>query len=149
MIVSKPKAHTLLSLGAFLIIVYSLLGYTLHNYLVAETKAFYQYLIFIILTPIALAITFKVLWGYKVVRLGKNRMEVHFPTRFKKAVFSLREVNSWQETVINTKRGPFKEIAITYNQNKKIKLTNQENTQYDQVLGYFQKKCGRMRLKDK
>jgi len=148
MIVSKPKIHTLLSLAAFLAIVYSLLGYTLYHFIEAESKAIYQYLILIILAPIALAITFKVIWGYKIVRLGDNLMEVQFPTRFKKARFKLKQINSWKETVIKTKRAPFKEIAVTYDHKQKVKLTNQENTHYDEVLNYLNKKCGRVKLKD-
>lgn len=147
MIVSKPKIHTLFSLVAFLVIAYSILGYTLYHFLHAENKAIYQYLILIILTPIALAINFKMFWGYKIVSLGGNLMKVHYPTRFRKTSLKLKEINSWKETVIKTKRGPFKEIAITYNQNQKVKVTNQENTNYDQVVSYLQKKCGRLREK--
>ncbi|MGI9545524.1 MAG: hypothetical protein ACR2MX_19840 [Cyclobacteriaceae bacterium] len=148
MIVSKPKVHTLFSLGAFLVIVYGILGYTLYHFLQAEDKAIYQYLIFIILTPIASAISFKMFWGYKIVRLGGNLMEVKYPTRFIETKLKLKEIDSWKETVIKTKRGPFKEITITYNQKQKVKLTNQENTHYDQVLGYLQKKCGKLRERE-
>lgn len=148
MIVSRPKVHTLFSLGAFLVIVYSILGYTLYHFLQAESRAIYQYLILIILTPIALAINFKMFWGYKIVRLGGNLMEVVYPTRFRKTRLKLKEIDSWKETVIKTKRGPFREIAVTYNQNKKVKVTNQENTHYDQVVSYLQKKCARLREKD-
>lgn len=146
MIISKPKGNTLFALSMFLIICYGLLGYTLYNYLNDAKHFWYQYAIFIVITPIALAVTYKTIQGFKIIHIGKDKLLVHYPILFKKKSFNLKHLESWEETIIKTQGSFFKEIMLKFSADK-VKLTNQENGEYEKVLAYLKKKLSSKKLK--
>ena len=59
---------------------------------------------------------------------------------------SLKEMVHWEETIIQTKTGVFKQLEITFPK-KTIKMSVQENTLYKEVVNYFKKKQSNKRKK--
>lgn len=143
MIVSKPKPSTLFSLGAFLFAAYGLFIYTLIDFIHSDQKALFQYLIMFIIGPIALGVTIKILLSYKIIKIGKEKIEISYPFRFKVYQFKLKQIESWKEVIIKTGTKFFKELTLTFENKYKIKLTKQENSSYDEIYGYLKKKCPR------
>lgn len=139
MIVSKPKGNTLFALSMFLLICFTLLGYTLYNYFNNEVHHWYQYVIFVVVTPVSFAVLIKTIKSYKIVRLGKGRLSVDFPFLFKSKVFNMQDLVCYSEDVIKTQGSDFKELTIKFDRDK-VKLTNQENSEYSKIYAYLKKK---------
>lgn len=139
MIVSKPKGNTVFSLSMFLIICYSLVGYTLYQYLSHEEQFWYQYGILIIITPIAISVSIKVARTFKIVNLGKGQMTVKYPILFKVRKYNLKQLEQWEETIIKTQGTVFKQLIMRF-EKEKVGIANQENTEYDKIFEYLRKK---------
>ena len=139
MIVSKPKGNTIFSLSMFLIICYTLIGYTLFQYLSKEEQFWYQYVIFVIITPIAISVSIKVARTFKIVTLGKNQMTVRYPLLLKTRKYNMKQLEQWEEIIIKTQGTVFKQLSMQFGK-EKVGLANQENTEYHRVFEYLRKK---------
>lgn len=139
MTVSKPKGNTVFSLLMFLIICYSLIGYTLFQYFSHEEQFWYQYAILIIISPIAIGVSIKVARTFKIVHLGKGQMTVRYPLLFKTRKYNMKQLDQWEETVIKTQGTVFKQLDMKF-ENEKVGLANQENTEYHKIYKYLRKK---------
>ncbi len=149
MIVVKPKINTLLSLGIFITICLSVSGYTLSVMIGSNSIQWYQYLIVLILTPLALGILFKTLLGYKRVEVGKNKITVYHPIRFSNQSYQVKEIRQWTEQNVKTAGSTFKELNILFDSGKKLSLSLQEHTNYLDLLKYLKKKCSSQYVESK
>lgn len=145
MIISKPKYSTLFSLVIFLAIAYGLVIFTLINFMSAEQKAVYQYAILILISPIAIGVTIKILYSYKTIKIGRGKLVIHYPFRFKSLDFKLRQIEKWEETIIKAGSNVIKELSITFEDQVQVKLTKQENSAYEEIINYLKKKCPKKR----
>lgn len=139
MIISKPRGNTLFALGMFLLICFGLLGYTSYNYFTYEHRYWYQYVIFLIITPIALVVLWKTIQSYKIIRLGKGKLSVTYPFFFKEQVFYMKDLEYWEEEIIKTQGTAFKELRLNFKSGK-IGLSSQENGGYNKIHAYVKKK---------
>ncbi len=139
MIVSKPKGNTLFALGIFLLLCLALLGYTLYNFINYESRYWYQYVIFVVVTPVALAVIIKTINSYKIIRLGKGKLSVNYPLLLKKRVMQLQDLISCSEEVIKTQGADFKQLTINF-EREIVKLSNQENSEYPKIYSYLKRK---------
>lgn len=140
MIVSKPKANTVVALTLFLILIFISFFLLLNSLLTNES----YWILKLILAPVVLAIGFivlgKLLGSMKVVKLGKGSIHVYYPiTRMKKDIH-VKDILGWHEEVIKTKNGEFREVKVLYDKKKILKLSNKENTEYESVVKYLKKK---------
>lgn len=143
MIVARPKINTLLSIGIFIALCFGISGYMLSLILESGRTVWYQYALVIVPGPLALGLLTKTLLGYKRVEIGKNRIGIQFPLRFKKVSFTLKEVKQWTEQKVKTAGGTFKELVILFDNGKKLTLSLQEHTNYLDAVKYLRKKCAR------
>lgn len=143
MIIAKPKIGTLFSLGLFVILSLGLASFTAYHMFNATTIAWYQYLIVIILFPLGLGLAVKVVLGYKIIEIGKERIEVRFPVKFKKESHKLKDIERWKETTVKTATGTYKEVDIRFSDKKQLTLSYQEHTDYPKVVKYLKKRCAR------
>lgn len=144
MIVNKPKLGSLFSLTVFLVLIYSAIGYQLIHF----RQAIYQYILLIILTPIALGVTFKILWGFKTVRIEKGNFYVSFPFRFQKYTKNLSELKAWKQDNIQTKNGLYKQVKVEFEDGKHFTMSMQEYSNYERTLQYLKKKSAKKELKN-
>lgn len=142
MIISKPKGNTLFALGMFLLICFGLLGYTLFNFITYDVHYWYQYLIFIIITPVSFVVAIKAIKSYKIIKLGKGKISVDYPFLLKKQAFNMQNLESWTEEIIKTQGTDFKELKLKFSHGK-IHLTSQENSEYLKIYSYLKKKYPR------
>lgn len=87
----------------------------------------------------ALAVTYKTVLGYKKIAISRNRVDVSFALSLVKKRYYFKELNYWQETIIKTTSGVFKELSLHFNKRKIIKLTMQENDNYEKVKAFMHK----------
>lgn len=145
MIVSRPKTNALFAIFVFLMICFSL-GIVNLNILLEGGGRWFNYLIVIITFLIGFSIVLKQLIGFKIVTVGEGTFKVGKPFLFRGYQFKIKNIVSWEETVIKTKNGNFKELTILQDSGKKLKLTLQENTNYKEVIGYLVKKVNKKRV---
>lgn len=145
MIESKPKTNTLFSLGIFMALALGVSGYTLRWMYLGGEAAWYHFAVVGVLAPFGLAVLAKTILGYKVVRIVKEKVVVHYPFRFSRSVFAFKSLKNWQETTIKTASGPFNQLEIRFAEGT-IKLGKQENTNYGRVLGYLTRKHAKKRI---
>jgi hypothetical protein len=145
MIVSKPKVSTLFSLSMFLLLIYSALFYTASALISTDNKPWYLYLLIAILAPVALVVTAKVALGFKIIRIGQGVIKVNYPLSFRKKEYQQQELQSWQETVIKTKSGVYKELRLNFPGKTKVTLSNHENESYEDVLKHMNKRHSRQK----
>ncbi|MTI31762.1 hypothetical protein [Xanthovirga aplysinae] len=143
MISISPKKNTLFSIAAFLLIAYGIVFYQLFKF----TGAIYQYILIVILTPIALGITLKVTLGYKTMELGKGKVKVKYPFLFRKKDYKMNELSFWTETTIDTRKGQFKELALKFKERKAERINNQEHLNYDKLYRYMKKNFPKKQFK--
>ena len=142
MIVSKPKFNALFAIIVFLIICFSL-GLINLNILVKGDARWFNYLIVAVTLPIGLSILIKQLAGFKIVTVGGETFKVGKPFLLSGYQFKLKNIDWWEETTIKTKNGEFKELTISQDTGKKLKLTLQENSNYKRIRDYLSKKVAK------
>ncbi|MBL6447309.1 hypothetical protein JMN32_13400 [Fulvivirga sp. 29W222] len=143
MIVAKPKVGTLFSLGLFIAISLAVAIYTASFMIDNSDIAWYQYVIVIILFPLSLGLAAKVIFGYKIIAIGKEKLDITFPTRFKKKSYKIKDIDYWKETQVKTATGTYKELEIQFDDKKQLSLSYQEHTDYPKVVNYLKKKCAK------
>jgi hypothetical protein len=139
MIASKPKTSTAFSVGVFLLLSYGLLIYTLRGFIISDQPAIYQYIILLIISPIAIFVSFKFIKGLKYISIQKSQMEVRSFFGLIKKKYHLNELEKWEETIIKTTNGTFKELKFIFIPNAKVTVSNQEQTNYDKLFSYISK----------
>ena len=142
MIVSRPKFNALFAIFVFLIICLSL-GIVNLNIILKGGAQWFNYLIVVVTFLIGFSILIKQLVGFKVVTVGEDTFKVAHPFIFRGYQFKIKNIQMWEETVINTKNGQFKELTIGHDPGKKLKLTIQENSNYKSIRDYLAKKAGK------
>lgn len=139
MIVSKPKFSTLFSLLVFLALAYSLSAYLLLRMSASEAPSLWMTIMVSIAIGAALAVTYKTISGYKTIYISKNRIDIHFAFSLIKRKYYFKELLHWQETVIKTASGLFKELTLHFEPKRKVKLTMQENSHYEKVKAFMKR----------
>ena len=61
--------------------------------------------------------------------------------------FKVKEITSWEETIIKTKNGYYKELSVRTESNILLKLTLQENSNYEKVKDFLQKNAAMKKMK--
>lgn len=143
MIVVKPKVSTLFSLGIFVAACLSISGYTLSIVLTSTNPEWYHFATTAFLGSLGLGLLFRMVFKYKVVSIGKESINIKFPTRFKLKSYPLKEVKMWNETAIKTAGGKYMEVEILFTDMKKLSLSMQEHTNYANLIKYMKKKASK------
>ena len=143
MIVSKPKSQALFAIAVFVLICFGLGGYNF-KLIVEGSTWFFNWIMAIVFLLIAHVLMFRQLFNYKIVSLGNEKIQVWYPLRFKTIRGDLRDIEYWEETVIQTKTGLFKQLEVKFPR-RTIKLSIQENTRYQEAVNYLIKKQPRKR----
>jgi len=146
MIVAKPKVGTLFSLGIFIAICLAVSGYAIGHMISGKTILWYHYTLGLIFFPVGLGLLFRLLLGYRVIKVAKGRFNINYPSRFSQKTYKLGEIDKWKETEVKTVSGTFKELEILFNDRKKIKVSIQEHTDYLQLRKYLTKKCAKLKV---
>ncbi|MEJ2005672.1 MAG: hypothetical protein P8X57_12055 [Cyclobacteriaceae bacterium] len=148
MILVKTKASTLWSLGLFIILCLAGGIYGLINLLKDVHAPWYNYVLVVILLPLGLTLLIRMLLSYKNIRIGKGKVEVHYPVRGKKITFRVKDIESWKEESIKTPSGTYRELQIKYSGRKKLDISMQEHTSYKETVVYFQTKAASKKEKN-
>ena len=145
MIVSKPKSKALFAMGVFIIICFGLGGYNFT--LIAKGSTwFFNYIMAIVFLLIAHVLMLRQFFNYKIISIGDNKIQVWFPLRFRTIRGELKDLDHWDETIIQTKTGVYKQLDIVFPK-RTIKMSFQENTKYQEAVNYFKKKQSGKRKK--
>ena len=145
MIISKPKSKALFAMGVFIAICFGLGGY---NFILITKGStwFFNYLMAIIFLLIAHILMLRQIFNYKVISIGNDKIQVWYPLRFRTVRGELKDMSHWDETIIQTKTGVYKQLDIVFPK-RTIKMSFQENTRYQEAVDYFKKKQQRKRKK--
>lgn len=143
MIVSKPKSQAIFAIGVFVIICFALGGYNF-RLVVGGSTSIFNWLMAIVFLLIAHILMFRQLFNYKIISLGNEKVQVWFPLRFRTIRGNLKDMEHWEETIIQTKTGIYKQLEIKFPE-RTIKLSIQENTKYQEVVNYLKKKQSKKR----
>jgi hypothetical protein len=145
MIISKPKKQALFAISVFTLICFGLGGY---NFILISQGStwFFNYLMAIIFLLIAHVLMLRLMFNYKIVSIGNNNIQVWYPLRFRTIRAPLNEMEYWEETIIQTKTGVFKQLEIVF-PTRTIKMSIQENSFYQEAVNYLKKKVAQKRKK--
>ena len=143
MIVSKPKKQALFAIGVFIFISLGLGGYNL-MLILKGSNWFFNYIMVIVFIPLAAIFILRQFWNYKIISVGKDKIQAWYPFRFRTFRAPIKEILEWEETIIQTKTGIFKQLEVRL-YNRTIKLSIQENTHYQELVNYFKKKLPKLK----
>ncbi len=143
MLISKPDIKTLSALAAFLFLDFSLLFYLLFTQIGSERTSISIYPIILLLLIVGLVVLIKVVRGYKILTIDKQKIKVKYALSYKNFECKLNELDSWEEIIIQTKKTPFKELKLQFRQGNIVKITNQENTNYNKVYQYMERNASK------
>jgi hypothetical protein len=141
MIVSKPKPQALFAIGMFVLVCFSLGGYNL-SFIIKGSTWFFNYVMAIVFLPLGFILLIRQMINYKIISVGNDKIQVWYPLRFNTLRAPLNKVEYWQETIIQTKTGVFRQLEVVF-PSKTIKMSVQENSNYKEVVNYFKKKLAR------
>lgn len=140
MIVSKPKSRAIFAIGVVVVICFFLGGYNF-KLIVQGSTWFFNWIMAIVFLLIAHILMLRQLFNYKIISLGNEKVQVWYPLRFRTIRGNLKDMEYWEETIIQTKTGVFKQLEIKFPQ-RSIKMSIQENTHYQEAVNYLKKKQG-------
>ena len=146
MLISKPDIKTLSALGAFLFLDFSLLSYLVFSQLNKKEIPMYIYLLTLLLLVVGLVVFVKVIRGYKTLIIDKKKIKAKYALSYKNFESKLNELEYWEETVIQTKKEPFKELKLKFDKGNIVKITNQENTNYNKVYQYMERNASKKKV---
>ncbi len=146
MIISKPKFGTILSLSVFIAVSLVIASYGL-KLLLNGQPVWWAYTLAILFYPIAISLIIKITWGYKIISVGSQKIEVKFPFRMQKKKYYLRQVLTWEETMVKTGSVPFKELNLRFDDGNNMKLSYHENSNYDEIFNYLNRNAAKGRKK--
>lgn len=146
MIISKPKTGTLFAVGVFLILAYGASGYMIYQVVQTQSFASYQMFLLPLTLGIALGVTIKMIIDYKTIVVQNDRVDVKFLLPIRKRYY-LKNLDFWQETRIKTFSSTYKELTMGFERRKAVKLSSQENSNYERIHRYLKKKYPRKEQK--
>lgn len=144
MIISKPKFRAISAVGVFVLICLGLGGYNLHL-ITKESHWWFNYAMTLLFLPLAGVLLLRLIFNYKLVRIGSGRITIAFPTRGFKQTRLLNEIDTWDETIIQTTTGVYRHLKISF-PNLVVTISQQENTNYEKIMDYLKKKAPRKKL---
>ncbi len=147
MIISRPKRNTIFALGVSTIICSFGSLYFMRQVL-AEPQGTWRYVVLGILLLCTSILIYKLLFNYKVIKISHDKVHVYYPFRFFKSIQGINELGAWQETVVETNKTQFKQLKLVFNSKGYVKISNQENSDYDKVYKYIKKKAAKKEVKE-
>jgi len=147
MIVATPKFNTFFALGVFLVLTYGVTVYMLYDWWHSAGTTFWFQLLLLLVIGIAITVTVKFATNYKVVMVDKNRVDVVRMRGLIRRRLYFKDLLEWNEEVVRTSNGVFKQLTAKFINNKRLKLANQEHNQYEKVLTHFRKYHGKKEIK--
>ena len=140
MIVSRPKSSALFALTVFIIIALSIAYAGMQNVLLSGEWKWYNYIALYFFGPMAFVLAVRMLVNFKVIKIGKDRIELWYPFRLLKKKYTVKDISLWKENTVKTGKSKFRELEIRLGK-RKVKLSHQENSAYDQILSYLHRKA--------
>ncbi len=147
MIESRPKRNTVFSLTVFTVISGFGSLYFMRQVL-AEPDGTWRYVALGFLLIATSILIYKLLFNYKIIKISHDIVHVYFPFRLYRSSTPVTEIGAWQETIVNTNKTEFKQLKVVFNNKGYIKLSNQENSNYDKVYKYVKKKATKKEVKE-
>ncbi|MES2734130.1 MAG: hypothetical protein V4714_20450 [Bacteroidota bacterium] len=141
MIICKPKNSTLISLGIFAFICYAALFFLLldASYRIAHPPYFTP--LVWSLTGIALLVTLRLAFGYRTIVASNGKIIVKQKFLFRHRKFDLKQLVDWEEIVIKTLNGEYKQLKLQFSHGK-LSVSKQEYTDYEKLKSYVIQKAG-------
>lgn len=147
MIISKPKRKTIFALSMSTIITGSGSYYFMNALLKGEDST-WRYVVLGILLLATSVLLYKLIFNYKVIKISHDVVHVYYPFRLFRSSQPIQSLGAWQETVIETKSGVFKELKLVFENKGFVKLSNQENSEYTKVYQYVKRKAAKKEVKE-
>ncbi|WP_436516333.1 hypothetical protein [Ekhidna sp. To15] len=146
MINSRPKSSLMISIGVFLIGILSVDIWLFYE--LVKNSASYLWAK-LILTPTLLVI------GIAVARKGymstlaitiRNSILTYRYLLGSKKSHKISMIANWQEEVVKSKNGEYRQLSMVLSTGKILQLSNHENSNYQSVVNYLKKKVKRQTM---
>lgn len=138
MIVCKPKSASTTALVYFLILCYSITGVGSYNLFYNPGASILYYILFGLVTTVALGITIRLFFNYKIISVQKSKIQVEKPFLRSRKIFLLRQIQAVKEEKIKTYKSEYKLLNIQF-ENGFLEISNQEYTDYEKFKAYIDK----------
>ena len=148
MIVSRPQRKTIFSLGLFTLVIFVGLVISTRAMLSGGEVPTWRYVVTGLLLLTASFLLHKLIFNYKVLKISHDKFHIYYPFCFYRSVQDVKELGAWQQTVVNTNKTEFKELKLVFVNKGYVKITNQENSDYDKVYKYVKRKAPKKEVKD-
>lgn len=137
MIITKPKAGTILSIIVFSVpmLIMGIYGF---SYLLNVPK-WYHYAMAIVGTPVGAGLLLRQLVSYKTIIFGKKKLIIKYLVKRSSQNYSLKDIAHWKESTVKTGSGTYKETEIKLTDKITITISMQEYSNYSKVLTYLKK----------
>jgi hypothetical protein len=146
LITSRPQTTSLLSFILFLAIAYTVIFLNVLAILSDPRPQWLNYVIVTALTPMALFITYKVVFRYKIISMGNDEIKLRYPLFRLNRSYKLKEVAHWKESFVKTgKRATYKELEILFSDKRKITMAFKEYTEYEKMVAYLERKIPKLK----
>lgn len=148
MIVSRPKRQTIFSLGVFTVLILTGLVVSWQQLMRLQEVPTWRYILVGVLLITASLLLHKLIFNYKVIKISHDKVHIYYPFRFFKTVQDIKDLGAWQETIVDTKKSTFKQLKLVFVDKGFVKISNQENSEYDKVYKYIKRKASKKEVKD-
>lgn len=140
MISSQPKLSSILAISFFLAGMLVVTTWLMVGLISNPTSYF---LLKLILAPtsfvIVITIAIKSYFTAIIITLGNNKLTYRHLLGTENS-YNFTEITSWKEEVIKRKKSEYRSLTIQLSNNKKLRISNHENSHYQQIVTYLKKK---------
>ncbi|MFT6054032.1 MAG: hypothetical protein ACJAS3_000153 [Roseivirga sp.] len=116
--------------------------------ILAEPNGTWRYIVLGFLLVVSSILLYKLIFNYKVIKISHDKIHVYYPFRFYKSVQDVSELGAWQETIIKANKTDYKELKLVFMRKGYVKISNQENNDYDKVYNYIKRKAPKKQVKE-
>ena len=147
MIESRPKGSTIFSLTVITAICGFGSLYFMRQVL-AEPANTGRYILLGVLVLATSILIYKLLFNYKIIKISHDLVHVYYPFRLYRSTSPIKDLGAWQESIVKTKKSDFKQLKLVFTNKGYVKISNQENSNYDKVYKYVKKKAPKKEVKE-
>lgn len=136
--ISRPFARAIRAVWFFIIVMYLLAFFSIYTWMQHKDGSLLYSIGFGLSLSIALFMSIRFFWNYKIIAAQKGKISVEKPYIFHKKVFNLSQIKEWEEQIIKTFNTEYRLITVRF-ENGFLEISNQEYDNYDKLKSYIAK----------
>ena len=146
MIVVRQNPRALFSLIAFIILCLLCSYFFYIPNLGIQSWPIANLLGYMIPLAIGLGLIIRIVCNWRTIYVGKDKFRIEYLLKWRSISFKVQEITKWKVENIKTFGNSYEQLNITPESCKELGISKAENTSYDELKRYLEKKAAKKRI---